>query len=130
MLSFFYNLTNIRINYIMLMFSRISSVNRASGFYPDGREFESLMRGQNFLQEFIIICPQYVIILKWSATFITLIGAILTSLRIDPMNIYFLNFGSFIFLLWAFAIRDRAMIVVNSGLLLIYMMGVIIGNSA
>lgn len=61
--------------------------------------------------------------LKWAATFITLGGALCTSLRIDPLNIYMLNIGSLLFLWWAFRIRDRAMITVNAGLLGIYLVG-------
>ena len=61
--------------------------------------------------------------LKWVATWITLAGALCTSLRIDPLNVYLLNIGSLLFLWWAFRIRERAMITVNAGLLSIYMVG-------
>lgn len=61
--------------------------------------------------------------LKWTATVITLCGAVLTSLAVDPLNVYLLNTGSLIFLLWAVRIRDGAMIAVNAGLLAIYGMG-------
>lgn len=61
--------------------------------------------------------------LKWAATVITLAGALCTSLRIDPLNIYLLNTGCVLFLWWSFRIRDRAMITVNAGLLLIYVIG-------
>lgn len=63
--------------------------------------------------------------LKWTATAITLTGAVLTSLAVDPINVYLLNLGSFIFLIWAVRIRDGAMIAVNAGLLAIYGMGTI-----
>jgi hypothetical protein len=62
-------------------------------------------------------------ILVWVATAICLTGATLTSLRIDPLNIYFLNVGTSLFLWWSFLIRDRAMITVNGGFLLIYIFG-------
>ena len=62
-------------------------------------------------------------ILKWSATFLVLAGAICTSLRIDPLNIWLLNLGTLLFVFWSFRIRDRAMITVNVGLLLIYGVG-------
>ena len=52
-----------------------------------------------------------------------LAGAVATSLRIDPLNIYLLNIGSASFLWWAWRIQDRAMIAVNGGLLLIYLAG-------
>ncbi len=61
--------------------------------------------------------------LKWAGTIITLAGALCTSLRIDPLNVYLLNLGSFVFVLWAVRIRDRAMITVNVGLLSIYLLG-------
>jgi hypothetical protein len=61
--------------------------------------------------------------LKWAGTVITLAGALCTSLRIDPLNVYLLNLGSFVFVLWAIRIRERAMITVNAGLLSIYIVG-------
>lgn len=62
-------------------------------------------------------------LLKWIATAVTLTGAVLTSLAVDPLNVYMLNLGSMIFLIWAVRIRDGAMIAVNAGLLAIYGMG-------
>ncbi len=61
--------------------------------------------------------------LKWSGTWVTLAGALCTSLRIDPMNVYLLNLGSLLFVCWAIRIRERAMITVNVGLLSIYAVG-------
>jgi hypothetical protein len=61
--------------------------------------------------------------LKWAGTVVTLAGALCTSLRVDPLNVYLLNLGSFVFVIWAFRIRDRAMITVNAGLLAIYVLG-------
>lgn len=61
--------------------------------------------------------------LKWTATWLTLAGALCTSLRIDPLNIYLLNLGAGLFLWWGWRIQDRAMITVNSGLLGIYIVG-------
>lgn len=63
--------------------------------------------------------------LKWVATIVTLAGAILTSLAIDPYNVYLLNTGALIFLVWAVRIKDSAMIAVNAGLLTIYAVGTI-----
>ena len=63
-------------------------------------------------------------ILKWTATVLILIGAILTSMAVDPWNIYIMNVGTLIWLIWALRIRDNALIVVNAGLLVIYLMGV------
>lgn len=61
--------------------------------------------------------------IKWVATIITLGGAIATALMFDPLNIWLLNIGAFLFLIWGFLIKDRAMITVNAGLLLIYLIG-------
>lgn len=61
--------------------------------------------------------------LVWAATAVTLAGALCTSLRIDPLNVYLLNVGAALFVCWAVRIRDRAMITVNSGLLAIYVLG-------
>jgi hypothetical protein len=62
-------------------------------------------------------------ILVWTGTALVLAGALATSLRIDPLNIYLLNIGSASFLWWAWRIRDPAMIAVNGGLLAIYLVG-------
>lgn len=64
--------------------------------------------------------------IKWLATILTLIGAVLTSLKVDPLNIYFLNAGSALFLWWGFRIHDKAMICVNAGLLTIYLLGILL----
>jgi hypothetical protein len=65
-------------------------------------------------------------IVKWIATVITLGGALCTSLEIDPLNIYLLNVGAFLFLIWGFMIKEKAMIAVNLGLLIIYIVGFIV----
>ena len=64
-------------------------------------------------------------ILKWTATVLILIGAVLTSLAVDPVNIYVMNVGTLLWLIWALRIRDKALIVVNAGLLVIYLGGFI-----
>lgn len=64
-------------------------------------------------------------LLKWSATALTLAGAVLTSLAIDPINVYLLNAGSVLFLIWAVRIQDTALIAVNAGLLTIYAVGTV-----
>ena len=62
-------------------------------------------------------------VLVWAATAVTLAGALCTSLRIDPLNVYLLNLGSACFLWWAWRIQGREMITVNAGLLGVYMIG-------
>ena len=64
--------------------------------------------------------------LKWVATVVTLVGAVCTSFRFDPLNIYLLNAGAFLFLIWSIRIKDAALIVVNTGLLLAYLIGIFV----
>jgi hypothetical protein len=64
--------------------------------------------------------------IKWTATAVTLAGAILASLNIYPACAVVLNLGSFLFLIWSVLIRDPAMITVNAGLLSIYTVGLAI----
>jgi len=61
--------------------------------------------------------------LKWAACFITLAGALCTALRVDPLNIYLLNAGSFLYLIWSVRIRELNLIVINASLLAIYIVG-------
>ena len=64
-------------------------------------------------------------ILKWVATTITLIGAVLTSLNIYPLNVLAFNIGSVLWLIFAIRIKEPSLIVVNSGLLLVYVAGLV-----
>jgi hypothetical protein len=41
----------------------------------------------------------------------------------DPLNIYFLNVGAVLYLIWAYRIRELNQIVVNIVLLGVYIMG-------
>jgi len=65
-------------------------------------------------------------IIKWVATAITLIGALLTSFQITPFNIYLLNIASIIWLVWSIRVKENAMIAVNLGLLAIYAIGLFV----
>ena len=62
--------------------------------------------------------------LKWSACVVTLAGAILTSLRIDPLNIYLLNVGAILYFIWGHRIREWNIIVINAGFIVIYAIGI------
>jgi hypothetical protein len=62
--------------------------------------------------------------LKWLACVVTLAGAILTSLRIDPANIYLLNCGAILYFVWGYRIREWNLIVINAGFILIYAVGI------
>lgn len=63
--------------------------------------------------------------LKWTACAVTLAGALTTSLQMDPVNIYLLNVGSVLYLFWSIRIREASLIVINAGLLLIYVVGLL-----
>lgn len=62
--------------------------------------------------------------IKWIATFVTLCGALATALMYDPLNIWLLNTGAILFLIWGFCIKEKAMVAVNGGLLAIYIFGI------
>jgi hypothetical protein len=62
-------------------------------------------------------------ILKWAGCATVCAGALCTSLRVDPLNIYFLNAGAALYLLWAVRIGERNLIVVNAVLLTLYIVG-------
>ena len=64
--------------------------------------------------------------LRYSAVIITLAGALATALRVDPLNIYLLNAGTSLFLIYSLKIKDLSLIIVNSGLLLIYAVGLLV----
>lgn len=68
-------------------------------------------------------------ILKWTACIITLIGALCTSLRIDPANIYLLNVGAVLYLTWSLRIKEWSLVTINAGLLTIYIVGLFYGSA-
>jgi hypothetical protein len=63
--------------------------------------------------------------LKWSATTVTILGAVLTSLNIYPLNVIAFNLGSILWLIFAVRIKENSLVVVNSGLLLVYLFGIL-----
>jgi hypothetical protein len=65
-------------------------------------------------------------ILEWSATIVTVGAALATALSIDPLNIYLFNIGSVLWLVWAFRIKRASLVVVNVGLLAVYVYGLIV----
>jgi hypothetical protein len=64
-------------------------------------------------------------ILKWVGTALTIAGAIATSLALDPLNVYLFNAGALTWLAAAIRMKEKSLIVVNAGLLAVYMFGVI-----
>jgi hypothetical protein len=63
-------------------------------------------------------------ILEWVATVVTIAGALATSLGYDPLNIYLFNAGAVLWLIWAVRIKKRSLMVVNFGLLAVYLVGI------
>jgi 4-hydroxybenzoate polyprenyltransferase len=61
--------------------------------------------------------------LGWAGCFFVCAGALCTSLRIDPLNIYFLNLGAIVYLFWSIRTKTWNQVVVNTVLLAIYIMG-------
>ena len=68
-------------------------------------------------------------LLKYTGMTAVILGAILTSLRIDPANIFFLNLGAAAYLIWAIRIREWNLVAVNGTLLAIYLVGAFLTNS-
>lgn len=62
-------------------------------------------------------------IVKWTATVVMLIAALAIALDLRPYHIWFLNLGSFLWLVTAVLWRERSLIVVNAALLLVYFYG-------
>lgn len=64
--------------------------------------------------------------LKWLATFVTIVGAVCTSINIYPLGPALLNVGAFIWLVVAIVWREWSLIVINAALLAIYTIGLVI----
>ncbi len=62
-------------------------------------------------------------ILKWAGCVTVCAGALATSLRVDPLNIWLLNAGALIYLIWSIRIKEANLIVVNGILLALYIIG-------
>ena len=64
--------------------------------------------------------------LKWSATLFTILGAIAVTMKFDPLNIWLLNTGSLLWMIWAYRIREYSIVLVNATMIMIYFGGLII----
>jgi hypothetical protein len=64
-------------------------------------------------------------IIKWSGLAVTLIGAMCTSFNITPVNVYLLNLGAVLYLIWSIRVKDLNLTIVNIGLLVIYGSGTV-----
>lgn len=64
--------------------------------------------------------------LKWLATFVTIVGAVCTSINIYPAGPALLNLGAAIWLIVAIMWREWSLIVINATLLVIYSVGLVV----
>jgi hypothetical protein len=64
--------------------------------------------------------------LKWTATILTILGALAISYKLDPLNLYLLNAGSVFWIIWSLRIREYSILIVNVVMMLIYAHGLII----
>jgi hypothetical protein len=64
--------------------------------------------------------------LKWLATFVTIVGAVCTSINIYPAGPALLNLGAFIWLIVSIAWREWSLIIINATLLVIYTVGLVV----
>jgi hypothetical protein len=64
-------------------------------------------------------------LLQWSATILTIAGAIFTSLNVYPLNVITFNVGSILWLWFAIRVKQTSLIVVNAAMLLVYVFGLI-----
>ena len=63
--------------------------------------------------------------LQWIATAITVLGAAFTAVNVYPANVIAFNVGSVLWLVYAYRIRAKSLIVVNLSMLMIYFAGTI-----
>jgi hypothetical protein len=64
--------------------------------------------------------------LKWLATFITIVGAVCTSINLYPLGPALLNLGALLWLIVAIKWREWSLIVINATLLAIYTIGLLV----
>jgi hypothetical protein len=65
-------------------------------------------------------------VLEWTACAVTIAGALCTAAMIDPLNIWLLNAGAVLYLIWAVRVRINSLILINAALLTIYVYGAIL----
>jgi len=65
-------------------------------------------------------------LLKWGGFAAVVTGAACTSLMIDPLNIWLLNLGAVLYMLWAYRVRDWNIAICNFVLLAIYCLGLFV----
>jgi len=65
-------------------------------------------------------------IFKWLGMLLTVCGALMTAIDVDPLNIYLFNSGAVFWLIASIRMRDTSLIVMNSSLLIISIIGLIL----
>ena len=63
---------------------------------------------------------------KWLGTTFTILGALFTTLGLDPVNVYAFNLGAILWLVAAVRMKEPSLIAVNAALLAIYFVGFIL----
>jgi hypothetical protein len=63
--------------------------------------------------------------IKWLATFTIIVGAVFNSFEIVPYNLFIMASGVLLWLLVGLLWFDRALIVLNTAILVIYFSGII-----
>ena len=69
---------------------------------------------------------ELVFYLKWLATFVTIAGAICTSINMYPVGPALLNLGAFIWLIVSIIWKEWSLIIINATLLIIYTVGLVV----
>lgn len=64
--------------------------------------------------------------LEWTACALTIAGALCTAAQIDPANIYLLNLGAILYLIWSVRVKIFSLVLINAVLLLIYIYGALV----
>jgi len=64
--------------------------------------------------------------LKWLATFVTIVGAVCTSINVYPLGPALLNVGALLWLIVAIKWREWSLITINATLLAIYTIGLLV----
>jgi len=65
-------------------------------------------------------------IIKWLGSLFTVGGALMTAIDVDPLNIYLFSIGAFCWLYISVRMKDFTLIVLNSSLLLVSLVGLIL----
>ena len=63
--------------------------------------------------------------LGWVGCFFVCLGAALTSLQVDPLNIYALNIGAIVYAIWGYRVRQWNQLAVNLFLIAVYGFGAV-----